>query len=432
VAEVTSSARRVALAQLPLLAAGAFALPLLLGPGQEAALGPLLLAAGAYVLLYPARLAHAVLIGLQDLRFTAVVTTAAWLAGTAVSVSLVLAGTGIASVAIGWTVTQLATAVASTIRLRTRHRAAWPVGPLLPSAHDVRRWFGRSAWVTATQIAGLLRSGTDVLVIGRLLGTAAAVPFATTAKLCVVAGVFPPMLLANAQPGLAELRARADREGLVRASDALARLTLLASFGVGAAVLAGNRAFVGAWLGPAQFAGAAVSALVVANMVLRHGWASISSTLFAMGYERALAILAVVDGAVSVSLSVFLTGPLGLVGTAVAPIVGTVAISLPFGVWALGRETGRAPARVAFQTIAWCWPLVAVAVAAGASSLLPLRGFAGALAAAIAVGLPWLGIARWRLSRPPLARYAAPVADALRARWAQLRRPRVGADGGGA
>ena len=45
---------------------------------------------------------------------------------------------------------------------------------------------GRSAWVSLAQIAQVFLNGTDVLIIGKLLGPAAVVPYSCTSKLVTV------------------------------------------------------------------------------------------------------------------------------------------------------------------------------------------------------------------------------------------------------
>ncbi len=90
VADVFSRALQIALLQLPLVAAGAALLLLLLPENSERLVHPFLLVLGTFVVLFPLRLFQAVLNGLQDLRFLGVLQTVSWAAGTATSVGLVL------------------------------------------------------------------------------------------------------------------------------------------------------------------------------------------------------------------------------------------------------------------------------------------------------------------------------------------------------
>ncbi len=123
-----------------------------------------------------------------------------------------------------------------------------------------RDYVARSVWVSVSQVAQVLLNGTDVMIIGALLGPAAVVPYACTGKLVSVLANQPQAILQSAAPALSELRTSADRGRLFKVSAALAQATLAVSGLVACIVLAVNAGFVRWWVGPDQFGGIAAHA----------------------------------------------------------------------------------------------------------------------------------------------------------------------------
>ena len=111
--EVIGQSARLVLWQMVPLTLGAGALWLLMSAEWGALRWPLGLLMLAFVGLYPLRLFQAVLYGLQDHGFLGRAHLAAWLAGFAATVGLVLSGWGLYALATGWGVTQGATAAAA-------------------------------------------------------------------------------------------------------------------------------------------------------------------------------------------------------------------------------------------------------------------------------------------------------------------------------
>ncbi len=421
---VTSSALRVAVAQFPVVALGTVICFFLLPFERALLFVPLLIAAIVYVVLYPFRLYQGVLTGLQDLGFVGATTTIASVCGTGLGVLLVVGGFGLRSLAIAWGATQLAIAGACIARLRSRFPEAFPDRPSLPTWSEIRHWLGRGLWVNVNQIATLLRSGTDLLIIARLLGPAAAVPYVISSKLIGVLGVFPGMIVASAQPALAELRFAVDRPQLLRTSDALTSATVLVSAGLGCIIGAANRPFVGGWVGSQQFAGHVVTGLLVANMVLRHESLSTTSTLFCLGHERRLAILVVLDGVFTVVVTAFGTFLFGLPGAAAGPLAGTLFVSLPYALWTLARETGVTTRSVVLATVKRNVPALALAAALGTvSALLDLSSLFHAALSAIVSGGVFALLFHRRALRPPIVDYARPLLARLSRRLANLDPP---------
>ena len=144
-----------------------------------------------------------------------------------------------------------------------------------------------------SQIAQILTAGTDMLVIGKLLGPAATVPYSCTGKLAGVLANKPQMVMQAAFPALSELRTGGSRLRIRQATTALGQAMLVASGAVGCVVLAVNRGFVGWWAGPNQYAGSLLTLMTVVAMLVRHWNTTFTYSLFCFGHERRLAVTGV-------------------------------------------------------------------------------------------------------------------------------------------
>jgi O-antigen/teichoic acid export membrane protein len=407
---------RLVLWQTPLVAAAALVAWLFFVPAAWESLRPALgLAFACMVLTFPLRVVHAVLHGLQDLSFLARTQIVAWLAGTALTVALVAAGVGLYALAAGWVASQLLPLPFMFWRLRRRFAHALPARlPRLPWS-EARGRLARGGWASVNQVAVALLFGTDVLVIGKLLGPAAVVPYAFTAKLAGVLANQPQMLMQVAIPALSELRAGAPREHTARVCTALGQMMLMVSGGVVCVVLAVNRGFVEWWVGPGQYGGFALTSLVLAAMLLRHCNLVVSYVLFAFGgHDRRLALTALSDGLVTVAALLALTGGFGVVGTAAGMLVGVCLVSLPANLSALSRTGTVTPAGLALSLAPWFWRFAALAVPVGllAQTVVPdtLYGLAAvSLLTAGAYGALVLPLAL----RDPLGSYVRPRLNSL-------------------
>jgi len=335
-------------------------------PDSWAALrGPLTVVLGLFVLTFPMRVFQAALTGLQDLAFVARVQMFAWIGGTIVVVVLVLQGFGLSALAAGWCVTQAAIFGACGLRLAVRFPGAMPRRLVPRELGATRDYVVRSVWVSVSQIAQVLLNGTDVMIVGALLGPAAVVPYACTGKLIAVLANQPQAILQSAAPALSELRTTADRGRLFQVSAALAQATLAVSGLVACIVLAVNAGFVRWWVGPDQFGGLPLTLLLLAAMMIRHFNTTNVYALFCFGHERRLALTGLADGIATLALSAALVRTFGLAGAPIGAIAGVVLVSAPLNLGALSRETG-VPRRQILTTLGpWLWRFAIVAVIAG-------------------------------------------------------------------
>ena len=242
---------------------------------------------------FPLRVFNAVLQGLQDLAFLGTTHSSAWAAGAVVTIAASPASGCIRSRSAGST-TQLVSSPDGDGSSRPRTPDVLParLPSLAFSARDNRSAAARgSASIRSRRCCS---RGTDLVVIGKLLGPEAVVPYACTGKLLTMLANQPQMFMQMALPALSELRTAAPREHLFDVARSMAQVMLLQRRDCGRR--AGDEPpFVpGGWVS-ARFAGVGLTALL-----LRHAHAPhelhLIYTLFCFGYERRLALTAVADG----------------------------------------------------------------------------------------------------------------------------------------
>jgi O-antigen/teichoic acid export membrane protein len=358
---------------------------------------PIAIILAAFLVAFPLRLYHATLQGLQDLAYLGKVQLASWAAGTGTTILLVLAGAGLEALAVGWVVMQATSAVMCALRLRRRFAGAWHAAAARPSIGDARALFGRSVWVSLTQVGHVFLNGSDVLVLGAVLGPAATVPYACTGKLIAVLANHPQLLMQAAAPAIAEMRTSASRADVTRVATALMRAMLILSGAVGCFVLAANENFVRWWVGGDQFSGMTLTVLLLAAMLARHLATTLVYALFSFGHERRLSLAGISDGVVTILVTLLLvtfTG-LGGVGAAIGSLAGVLLVTIPVCAAALARELQVSVAKLLGSLRGWA----ARFAAAAAFSLLISRvvsGYGlpgiiggGAAAAAIYIALMW-------------------------------------------
>jgi O-antigen/teichoic acid export membrane protein len=415
---LTGQTARLVLWQTPLMMAAAAAVYFLLPSPWEALRAPLAGLLAVVAVTFPLRVLPAALQGLQDLQFLAQLSICAWGAGFLLTVGLVVAGVGLPALAAGWALVHCLTIAASFVRLRQRFPHALPRGLPRFTREEARRKLASGFWVSVTQVAVVLLYGTDVLIIGKLLGPAAVVPYACTVKLVQVLSNQPQMLTQVAIPALSELRAGGAGEDLRRVCVALTQAMLILSGGVFCVVLATNEGFVGWWVGPGQFGGLLLTALVLANMLVRHWNLTLACVLFAFGGERRLAVVALLDGLVTVGAMVALTPLYGLTGAAAGTLVGVLLVSLPANLSALAGANAVPVGWLLRALAPWGWRFAALAVVCGAAAagFVP-RGFAPLAAVGTAVGAAYTLLMLPVVWRGPLGVYVRPRVNALAARF---------------
>ena len=407
---------RLILWQMPLVAIGALVAWAMMPAAWENLRNPISVVLIAFVITFPLRIFRAVLQGLQDLAFLGRSGIVIYLLSTGTTVALVLAGWGLYALAIGWTLQQVLGALTGWYRLHTRFPTVLPHGlPAMPWS-TARTRLTQGGWVSLSQIAQVLLNGTDILIIGRLFGPAAVVPFVITGKLINVLANQPQMLMAAAGPALSEMR-MAEAKRLSGVCIALSQAMLLVSGAVVCVVLAVNQGFVIRWVGAGQYGGSWLTALILLSMLLRHWNLTIASALFFFGRERRLCITALLDGLVSVGGIFLFVREFGLVGAPLGGIAGVCLVSLPANLWALAHEGNLSVARLLRPLLPWFarFVLLASAIVVLARVWVPHNFLLLGLTAA-AVSTVYLAIMFPLALRSPLGDYVRPRLFPIRAR----------------
>ena len=152
--------------------------------------------------------------------------------------ALILAGVGLYSMAIGWIATQFLSSAAFAFRIVRRFPHVLPSQRSHFATTGAVEYFKRGLWASVSQIATPLMNGSDILIIGKVLGAAAVVPYTCTGKLVSVLANQPQALLDAALPGLSEVKAGESKEHVFRVTTALTQASLMIAGAVACTVVA--------------------------------------------------------------------------------------------------------------------------------------------------------------------------------------------------
>jgi O-antigen/teichoic acid export membrane protein len=347
---------------------------------QRAAVeGPLMFLLVAMAAAFPVRVFYAVLIGLQDVKFTGAMSVAQVALNPLLIVSLLLAGEGLYALAAGAAMPGLFVGIISLFRLRKvapdlLHGWRLPPGPVMRrmTAQGLGNWTAGFGW--------RMVAASNSIVLLSVAGPEAAVVYAVTAKLGDVLMQMSWQLPDAGLVGLAQLKGEGRPRRVAEVTVSILRLVLLGAGAVACGVLAFNPSFVTLWMGAPRFGGlalnAALAALVLAHS-LGHGLFSTSATL---GTRVAAGWAALAQGAVHLGAAVLLGHWLGMPGVALAAVASTAAVAYPSGVWMVRKTTGMTQ-RDLWRTVLGPWT-------ARAAVLLLLGAAVGSFAFRAAVWLP--------------------------------------------
>ncbi|HLY99229.1 MAG TPA: oligosaccharide flippase family protein [Candidatus Angelobacter sp.] len=344
---------RIVMIQMPLVVLAAAVTWYFLPAAWQALRPPLAVMLVVFVVLFPFQILQGILSGLQDLAFLGLIRMLSWTITTAVSLALVFRGVGLYSLAIGWGMGEVVSIFCFVWRTRSRFPWVLPKSIFAATWQESRIYLRRSMWVTVSRAASILLNGSDVLIIGKVLGPLAVVPYVCTGKLISVLSNQPQMLMDLALPGMSEMRYSESRERIQQASTALSQIMLLFSGALVCAVLVLNRSFVNWWVGANQYGGFRLTAFIMTLVVLRHWSRTLINTIFCFGYERWISYVGLVDGVVTVVSSVVIVHFYGPLGAPVGGIIGVCLVSLPANLWALSRELNTSVARLLVPIRGW-------------------------------------------------------------------------------
>jgi O-antigen/teichoic acid export membrane protein len=228
-------------------------------------------------------------------------------------------------------------ASALTVYWAYRFTPGLRIRPSLLRGSELKLVAGCGAWFSAGAAAGLLISGTDRIVAGKLISLEAVTVLSVTASAYVFAEAALSQLVNNARPALGQLFGEQRPEAVAR----VYRQLLSGATGTGlvaaGGVWAANEAFVGAWVGPQHYGGPLLDALLGLNCVLALAILPSRAVLAANLAVRPQTLARLIEGGFNLALAVWLTPRLGLAGTALSTSLAALATSF----WYLPRLTLR-------------------------------------------------------------------------------------------
>jgi len=422
--QIVGQTARLALYQLPAVVLIALAMWMAIPLEWQGLRGPLAIVLLGFVVAFPLRLLPALLQGLQDLAFVNGWQFFNWALSMVVTIWMVMAGWSLIALAVGWLVSQTVLTPVYAYRIWRRYPGVIPrrLPPFSWSASRVR--LEKGFWMNVAQVAQLLMANTDLLIIGRLLGPAAVVPYSCTGKLANVLANQAQILMQTAEPGLCELKTAESRHRIFQVLVALNHGILTFSGLVFCVVLLINQWFVTWWVTAGQYGGFFLTAAILLNLLFVH-WDTVAAySVFCFGYQRRISLTNLGNGVVTAAATFGLTMVMGPLGAPLGSMAGTCLVGLPFNLWIIARDTGVSVPRLAAAMLGnWCWrfALVATPVWFMARHWSP-RNLFEAAAAALGVTVLYLLMMIPNVMRSPLGNYVRPLLAGLRSRDAALQR----------
>lgn len=379
--------------------------------------GPLWLIAAVTALVLPLRIANAVLVGLQDVRFCGIVATIAWSLDVVVTATLLLEGFGLYALAAGASVPPLVAALANILRVRviapdllTGWHPPSRAGVLALLRDGFGGWLGGWGW--------RLSAASNGIVLGYVLGQPASVTrLALTSKLSHTLMQLSWVPGDSGLVGLSQLAGEAERARLHRAVVAIFRLYLTLAAAGACVVLVLNAAFMQWWVPEGIFGGRVLTILLAASMIAVTAAHAFSTIVSVLGRRVRVGVAALSSGVAQVVLSYVLARQYGIVGIPIAALLAQVFVLYPLLLGPLAELSGVKPA-VLIRDVAGRWstrslPALTVCALSGVVLwTLPLW-VAALLAALASAAYVWI-------SRGLVIEYA-PVADLLRSPLARFR-----------
>ena len=418
---------RIVLCQLPIVAVIAIAMWFTIPAEWQHLRGPLAVVLLAFVVGFPLRILPAVLQGLQDLAFANGLTTLVWMVSTLSTVLMVLAGWNLYAIAIGWLFSQFLMAPVCVHRLWTRFPNVLPhrLPPIVWSA--IWPQLGKGFWVSVGQVAQALVSNTDMLIIGRVLGPLAVVPYAVTGKLPNVIGNQASLLMHTAAPALCELKTSESRKRVFQALSALTQGMLTFSGLVFCVVLAVNHWFVDWWVAAKhygeQYAGFSLTLAVLLNLLIRHWTGTTAYTVFCFDHQRRISLTNLGDGLVTAACSIGACALWGVIGAPIGSIAGACLVSLPANLKQIAEDTDTTLWEILSGMLGgWLWRF---GLLAGGAMWLALHWVPKSLLeagiGAGAIGTVYALAMLPNLLRAPLGNYIRPLAASFRDKYTALQ-----------
>jgi hypothetical protein len=152
--------------------------------------------------------------------------------------------------------------------------------------------------------------------------------------------------------------------------------------------------FVSWWVGPENFGGGVLTALLVAQMTIRHWNVTLVYSLFSFGHERHLSFITLADGVVTVCLGILLVGALGPAGAPMGAVIAALVVSVPANLKVLATALSL-PVRSVLEPllpVAFRYALVITVAALISRVSNNVPGMAGVLITSIAAVILYISV----------------------------------------
>lgn len=303
---------------------------------HEASISVMMLALGTAITL-SVQPFSAVLVARQQIHVENLLRLARVLLRAAATVVLLITGLGLLALPLA---NLGATLVTSALTVGYAHRAVATlrVGRRYFSWDGLLSITGLGVWFSLGSLAGLTIQHLDRVVTGRLVGLAVVTTLTLSGRLYVLSHTIVQQLVNNARPMIGELLGKGRTREAVLIYHQLFALSIGAAVVVAGTIWAGNDRFVDWWVGGQNYGGTHLDAALAANLVV-HCWVLPNRALLAAGLiVKPQTLGRIVEGALNLTLSVFLGMRFGVVGIVAATAVAALLTSCWYLPWLTARH----------------------------------------------------------------------------------------------
>lgn len=292
---------------------------------------------------------------------------------------------------------------------------------------ELRQIFSFSIYSIFLHVAGMITMSASTIVIGAILPVAMITGFAIAASLISYVRTFGSGIGQTLTPQASALDATGGQDA-VRALPAIAaRITSLVLLPMIVTLLLRGGTFIGLWMG-SEYVATAGPVLVVLSIALwivapRNAFTPI---LMGIGRHRVLVLPYFAEAVVTVTLSILLIGPMGIVGVAWAGTIPAAILTMLIMPWLLKRVLD-VPVMDLYLN-AWVRPAMAMLPFMAVTYLTEINWQADSLImyfVQVIACLPAAAMGIWRvgLTEAERARYGRSIVQRLRGRFRVLGRP---------
>jgi O-antigen/teichoic acid export membrane protein len=246
--------------------------------------------------------------------------------GIATSISLLLAGFGLASLPLGMivrSIVMLVGNVGSLLVWRRQHLSK----PMVVHKKELSQYARLSMLTFLERLGSALLTHSDAYLTAKLVSPEQATVYSLTGRAFDPARMAAERVAPAFLPSLAHLAGEGRRERLYEIANRLFDvLAFVISVGA-AAVVALNFAFVPLWVGPDFFGGQSVTMWLACFVVMNVILSSLAEIVFAAGGVGQVEVMRAIEGVVRVATQLVMLQWLGVIGIPIGGCLGMLVVS---------------------------------------------------------------------------------------------------------